>query len=376
MQTCDRARDRDPLGLDDVFRQPVPVVDRPVEELLGLLAEIVPVGSRSACSDPPAALAALRDLDFLLCAVHRREPLAYKTVPGLEPLLIRLGRSTRQPPRGTNTTYALCNPLDDRMRLFTGLREEHMFIRELAQGLRGLDDVLNRLAVLATHPVDSPEALEATGGLAPAWEPMVATTVMMLRRMPPEVFSGRIVPNFATLDIGGASYQGVTGAQNLNIAIDYLIWGVEMPADSRYHPYARTNLEQQLPAHRELVAEVLDRTDGASLLTHIERQLAAAPHGDWRTARTVLTHIADVLRRISTFRAVHRQLAALNLPLRATKTGSGGHTLDLLDLLAASTTKARRRTHALRHAAGDPGTAQRRRRGRVPRSAQRTEHGD
>ena len=282
------------------------------------------------------------------------------SVPGLEPLLVH-SATTREAP-AINTTYALCNPLDDRMRLFTGLREEHMFIRELAHGLRGLDDVLNRLAVLATDPVDSPAVLEAVSGLLPAWEPMIATTVAMLRRMPPEVFSGRIIPYFAALNIDGATYQGVTGAQNLNVAIDYVIWGIEVPADNRYHAYARTNLEEQLPAHRELVADVLDRTGGASLLTHIERQLAAAPGSDWHTARTVLVHIESFLRRISTFRAVHRRLAMLNLPLRETKAGSGGHTLDLLDLLAAFTTKARKRTHALRHLAGGPGAAPRQRR--------------
>ena len=73
-----------------------------------------------------------------------------------------------------------------------------------------------------------------------------------------EVFSGEIVSCFVPLDIGGACYQGVTGAQTLNVTIDYLLWGVESQDDT-YRAYAQANLGEQLPPHRELVAHAVDR---------------------------------------------------------------------------------------------------------------------
>ena len=85
-----------------------------------------------------------------------------------------------------------------------------------------------------------------------------------------------------------------------------------------------------------------------SLLTHIEHQLTGGAVRDPATADTVLQHLESLLRRIGTFRTAHRRLAELNLPLRPTPTGSGGHTMGLLDLLASSTLRARERARRLR----------------------------
>ena len=341
------ARSVDPLGLDSFFYHTAAVVEQPADVMLRRLETSVRDADESALDNTRAALAALRDLDFLLCAVHLADPFAYKAVSGLESLLVRLGQRTGQIPRGSNSTYGPCNPPDDRMRLFTGLPEERMFVRAIADGLRGLDGVLSGLATMAHHPVDSPTVVAAAGGLVPAWEPMIEASVKMLRGMPPEVFSGRIVPCFVPLDIAGATYQGITGAQSPNVGIDYLLWGVES-ADEEYRSYARTNLAEQLPPHRQLVAEVLERTGEASLLTHIERQLCTAPRRDLSAAAAVLTHLESLLRRIGTFRAAHRRLAELNMQRRTTQIGSGGHTVHLLDELTASTRQARHRVRALR----------------------------
>lgn len=343
----DAAREADPLELDSFFQRSLPVSRRPADELLERLAAVVREVDPSVCSEPVAGLAALRDLDFLLCSVHRARPAAYKEVTGLEELLGALGEAAGHNPRGSNTTYALCNPLDQRMRLFTGLPEERMFINELAAGLRGLDHVLHGLIAIVDHGVDSAEAAAAAETLVPAWEPMIGATVAMLRSMPPEVFSGEIMTSFIPLDIAGTEYQGVTGAQNLNIGIDWLLWGAGSTSTS-YTSYARTNLSEQLPAHIDLIANVLDRTRGATLLDHLERQLRHGPVADWAAADRVLLHLEGLLRRIGSFRAAHRRLADLNLPLRYTPTGSGGHTIDLLDELADATRQARQRVQALR----------------------------
>lgn len=350
MQILRSAHDLDPLGLDEFYRLGSPVMGRDVHALLDWLAGAVHRASSAsvdaALQTRPAALAALRDLEHILCAAHTAEPCSYKRVAGLEQLLQRLGTIAGHPPRGSSTTYFLANPLDERMRLFTGLDEERMFVTELAIGLQGLDDILCRLGVLVDSAIDTPEAAAATQDLSSLWEPMVGATVAMLRRMPPEVFSGRIVTCFIPLDIAGAQYQGITGAQVLNCGIDYLLWGVES-TNAMYLPYARTNLGEQLPRHRELIADIVDHAGGVSLLTHLERQLTAGVR-DGMTAAAVLEHLASLLRRISTFRKAHLRVAAMNLPLRETATGSGGHPIELLEMLAAATQQARERLRQLR----------------------------
>lgn len=346
--TCDTAQELDPLGLDSFFRRCGAVVRQRLDSLLGALT----AATREASGRPltlAEALAALRDFDFLLCAVELAEPLAYKRVPGLETLLQELGSTAGHIPRGSVLTYGLCNPLDERMRLFTGRGEERSFVTELTTGMRGLDTVLRGLIALADHPVDSSDAVAGAQQLEAAWEPMIKAAVAMLRTMPPEVFSGEIVSCFVPLDIGGTHYQGVTGAQTLNVTIDYLLWGVESQDDT-YRAYAQANLGDQLPPHRELVAHALDRTGGVSILTHIENQLAGGAVRDPVAAETVLQHLESLLRRIGTFRTAHRRLADLNLPLRPTPTGSGGHTVALLEILASSTFHARERARTLRGA--------------------------
>ena len=345
-----QAQSVDPFELDTFFRHTIAVVEEPLEKVLRQLNIIVRDTETSAFDSVPAALAALRDIDFLVCAVHLADPFAYKSVPGLESLLVRLGQRAGQIPRGSNSTYGPCNPPDERMRLFTGLPEERMFIHAIADGLRGLDGVLCGLATMAHNPVDSPPVVAAAGGLEPAWEPMIEASVRMLRGMPPEVFSGRIVPCFVPLDVAGTTYQGITGAQSPNVGIDYLLWGVES-ADDEYLSYARTNLSEQLPSHQQLIDEVLERTGGVSLLTHIERELSTATRLDVTAAAAVLAHLESLLRRIGTFRAAHRRLAELNMQRRTTQVGSGGHTLHLLDELGASTRQARHRVRVLRDAA-------------------------
>jgi Monodechloroaminopyrrolnitrin synthase PrnB len=347
MALYDSARAADPFNLDCYFRNEDPVMTQPPGVLVDRLAGAVRAPGTAISGERAEALAALRDLDFLVSAAHIGHPFAYKSVAGLEPLLKRLGRVAGHIPRGSNITYTLCNPTDARMRIFTGLPEERMFVRELAVGLHRLDDVLSALGVIAKGPVDSPAAAAAAKSLRPSWDPMIGAVVTMLRRMPPEIFSGRIVTCFVPLDIAGNRYQGVTGAQNVNVGIDYLLWGVESH-DADYLAYAATNLEEQLPQHRGIVTAALRHTGGMSLLTHIERQLSANSVQDRHNAEIVLNHVEILLRRISAFRSAHRRLADINLPLRESPTGSGGHTVDILDKLAVSTKDARYRAHSIR----------------------------
>lgn len=112
---------------------------------------------------------------------------------------------------------------------------------------------------------------------------------------------------------------------------------------------ARTSLRSPLP-HQQLISTFLDRTDGRTLLTFLDEQLSNPGFSARRieTADTVLSHIEALLRRISSFRAVHLRLAQDNLQLRPKPVGSGGHTAELLAQLAAMTGEARGRVQGMR----------------------------
>ena len=133
-----------------------------------------------------------------------------------------------------------------------------MFVRAIADGLRGLDGVLSGLATMAHHPVDSPTVVTPAGGLVPAWEPMIEALVKMLGGAAGGVF-GRIVPCFVPLR--SPAPTGDHRCAEPERLHRPLLWGVG--ERGRGIPFLRPDDLQQLPARIQLAAKVLERTGGS-----------------------------------------------------------------------------------------------------------------
>jgi monodechloroaminopyrrolnitrin synthase len=329
----------DPIGFDPIAQQlPKLIADKKLGEILRHLR--VAAAQPGLHDDPVVALAALRDLEFLLTVAHFLCPHSYKSLHGLEARLLHLGRVARHAPRGSVFTYGVCNPLDARMRTFTGTDEERLFIRGLHAALLGLDDVLKALSELSALPIDSADAAAHVTAMHEGWEPMVTAVVEMRRHMPPELFSGRIVPFFGSLDIAGHNYDGNTGAHMPTVAIDWILHGAES-ADPTYRRYVEHNLAALRPHQRRWVDNVLPAADSGALLSRLKAQIAAGVRNPAQAASN-MAGLQRLLARVGAFRKVHLRLAADNLPLRPSPTGSGGHDLSLLEDLTD-------RTHTARH---------------------------
>ena len=336
----------DPLGLDR-FLKVLPVVTEEgrLDPILVMLTRAVHRADAELLRQPEAALAGLRDLDFLIGSAHRIAAGSYKRVVGLEAFLDDLGRWADHAPRGCNFTYGLCNPPGDRMRRFTTTPEEPRFIRAIQDGTGQLDRILLALDAMSADPVDHADFAANAAHLAAWFDHMTAANRAMLRTMPPEVFTHRIVVFFGPLDINGRTYPGITGAQNHNCAIDYLLFGADS-SDPAYLGYASSNLGALSPFHRRLLRSSLERLGGGSLLARIGADLRRDDL-DAATASTSLRHLDRFLTAILSFRAVHRRLAVAHLPMRPRRTGSGGFDLGLLDLLIRDTRDARSRVRTM-----------------------------
>jgi Domain of unknown function (DUF1864) len=336
----------DPFGLDR-FLEVLPVLteERRLEPVLVVLTRAVHAADAAVLRRPEVAIAALRDLDFLINSAHRVSPGSYKRVPGLEPLLDDLGRWADHAPRGCNLTYGLLNPSDDRMRRFTTTVEETRFIHAIQEGARHLDHILLALDAMAASRVDDTVFAGHAARLAGWFDGMAAANKAVLRTMPPEVFARRIVVFFGPLDISGRTYPGITGAQTQNCAIDYLLFGAGS-SDPTYLDYARRSLAALSPFHRRLLRGGLECLGGASLLGRIEADLRRGDL-DAVTAAASLRHLDRFVTAILSFRAVHRRLAVANLPMRPTPKGSGGFDVGLLDLLIRQTCDARARVRTM-----------------------------
>jgi hypothetical protein len=292
-------------------------------------------------SVPMPALAALRDLDFLLCVVERRQPGSYRQVAGLEERLLRLGRVADHIPRGCNDTYGVINP-PGRLRTITGLPAEQLLIEGLRAGGVGLETVLAGLETIATDPRG---AGEAAAGLAGSWDPMVHAAVRMARMMPLQVFSHDIIPWLVPLEIGGTVYRAPTGAQFSNSLIDWVLWGVDAAAhDVTYRDYARAFMAETPRRHREAVERTLAATGGVSLLAALPDLLRTAGPA----AAAVLDGLAELVKRIGYFRAVHSKFAVTTLAMRAADVGSGMQNETQFGPLLGYTRRARERLRLVR----------------------------
>jgi Domain of unknown function (DUF1864) len=336
----------DPLGLDRFLKAlPELTENGRLEPILTMLTRAVHGADATALRKPEVAIAALRDLDFLISSAHRIAPGSYKRVTGLELLLDDLGRWADHTPRGCNFTYSLCNPPGERMRRFTTSGEETRFIHAIQEGTGDLDKILVALDTMTGRPVDD-IAFTATASLLAGWfDHMATASRSMMRSMPPDVFNRRIVVFFGALDINGRSYPGITGAQTHNCAIDYLLFGADS-SDPAYLDYATSNLAALSPFHRCLLRGGLERLGGTSLLGRIGADLRRGDL-DRSTTAASLQHLDRFVTAILSFRAVHRRLALAQLTIRPSGKGSGGFDLALLDLLIRYTRDARDRVRAM-----------------------------
>lgn len=333
----------------DKFMQSLPAVTSQgkLDPILAVLYQTVRDFNKETLSDIPSCLAALRDFDFLITCAHRIEKQSYKRIDGLEALLQDLGCSARHRPRGSNFTYGLFNPEDQRMRTFTGRTEERSFIHAVQRGTRYLDNSLLVLEKLASTMVTSCQFELLAQELVFQFESMIPAVVDVLRTVPPEVFSLKIVPFFSPLDIGGEMVPGITGAQIQNVVIDYIFFGMDID-DSDYLSYVQTNLAAMLPFHIRVLRRTTDQLHGTSLLSKVQRDVACNGAVDRDQATRSLMTVQHYLRRVLSFRHVHRKLASTNLPMRAQHRGSGGYGLDFLDYLINQTQEASRRVERMR----------------------------
>jgi len=330
----------DPLNIDS-FMKVLPDITRSkrMDLILNELKDIVIYFDNHIYDSVPHAFAALRDLDFIITSIHTIEANSYKKVRGLEEILEALGHTTNHSPRGCNFTYGLFNPQNDRMRTFTGLNEERRFIHAVHEGTKSLDESLLTLQELSILPIDSERFEILARTLTAQFDSMVPAVVDVMKSVPPEVFSLQIVTFFVALDVSGKLYTGITGAQIQNVAIDFLLYGVDLQ-DQRYLSYASRNLAAMLPFQKAIVYKTLQKLQCRSLLSKLDDDTLEGSLVNTDQAIKSLDSLQYFLKRILSFRWVHRKLAITNLPLRGTERGSGGYTLDFLEYLIYRTQEA------------------------------------
>ena len=326
----------DPLDLDHAMRElPNWNIHGLTDAILDRAGKsVTTAGKISARGD---AVAALRDLDFLAGSLVKHGIDPVQSVSGLETELLRLGAIAETVPRGTVYTYSVINPVDERMRTFTGSVEEKEFIGAVRVGTLALDQAVTNISC----SLESPDSAlsEALASSATNMDTMIASILKVREKVSPQFFTHEMRPFFDPLKIGGEKFTGAGGAQMQLIAVDRMLWGIDDSSED-YEAFYEENERYLTPAQRDSVNQFAQQGKGESLLTLFEKNPEKYPLS--------IEQAASLLRKIRKFRYPHRKVAQDNFNIRkAGSVGSGSYTTGILDVLIDKTEHAMHRLEAV-----------------------------
>ena len=274
------------------------------------------------------ALAGLRDLGFLASVLERHAVHACET-DSVAQALLALHETALEVPRDTFYSYGPRNPSGPRMRTFTTLPEERIFILSIAKAARCLPLCIGHLALGLGSALAAArsEVAECLTQAAMALESLVSALVRVKRTMSPSVFSAHLAPCFPDLEIAGRRYDGPSAAHLGVQIVDRLMFPAELTDRSDYEAYFALT-SQPLPQELRRIAERL--SDYPSLL-----ELAR----DGRLAdRASLASLRELFQQLYKFRVPHLRLARASFASRPSgSTGSGGYDTEMLETLTKFT---------------------------------------
>ncbi len=325
----------DPLGADQFFIEQLPQFNmmKLTGELIATAKRYMPDINTLTDLGPSHAKAIMRDLGFIAASLAAHG-IDLSAIPNLESLLLSLSKILNEVPRDTVTTYGVRNSLDQRMRTFTGIPEEHLFIRSVVDTINTLPACLVALDIAQQEDPGRSTFLECLQEANFHLQTMVRSITAVKRQITPEVFSFQLRPFFPPLIVGDKKYLAPGGAQLALLIIDVMTYGSHrLSVDEVYKAYVEDNEQYLPPEYRAYLAQVKTRP---SLVKQVCKRCQEIC-GDVQMAYKLLHSLDSLLALLHTvlkFRFPHKKLARDNMLIRPSNSvGSGGYDATILDVL-------------------------------------------
>ncbi|WP_268905930.1 monodechloroaminopyrrolnitrin synthase PrnB family protein [Citreicoccus inhibens] len=338
----------DPLNAVATLRRlPVLNQQRDVPGVLALLQGLLPKLELAERWEFLDAAAAMRDIGFFLGSLKRHGHEPVEVVPGLEPILLALARTTQLPPRETLLHVTVWNPSADHLeRRYTTCADEIHLLESVRISMAALDAAILRTVDLHDVSLDSAEFAPRCDEITELLKKMVDSIVYAYRNISPRNFMHELRPYYEPIRVGGQSYLGPGAVEMPLFVLEHVLWGARSE-HANYKDFKETYLPYVLPRFRDIYRQFLHQP---SVLDRVLEQVGSPPAltERHRAGLKALDKIFDVLLR---FRAPHVKLAeqAYLAEREAHSVGSGGYAPSMLDELLALTREARLRlTLALR----------------------------
>ena len=338
-----RVQELDPLSLDSFLENSLHIANKTgnVQGIVDVVNFLDLTPSTLARFSLEESLAAVRDLNMIFSSL-RRHNYDFKQNNKIEQALILLANRTNEVPTDTVFSYGTRNPQGPRIRTFTSLPEEKLFIGSFKEGMVKLPIAIKALEGLTNLRIDDARFGENIKLAQGAFEEMVTAIVKVRKTITPELFTNELRPYFEPKSVDGKTYQAPGGAQMPIVLIDQLLWGSSVD-EEMYKHYFNENM-QYLPVFLRKKADMFSQIKPiVDRINEDLKNLSVYNTAALAIVQQSLTSILSLLLFIEKFRIPHMKIAEENIRIRPKgSVGSGGYDTVILKFLLDHTTESKR----------------------------------
>ena len=296
-------------------------------EIIQLLYRTLPVPDTLDRYSYEESIAAMRDLGIFIGILkkHGIEPVA--VIPELEYVLLVLMVKTDLPPRDTLLHYTVWNPDGDRMRTYTGLRDERCLIESVKIAMPQLMEAITQMEILHNRELDIASFVRICGEVREKMEAMVKGIVHAKRNVSPAIFANELRFYYDPIKVDyNKDYIGPGAVEMPMFVFDHLLWSSDS-TDAAYTSFK----EGYLPYNLHFIRDIYNRFKGKpSLLSVIEQNIREQPSAENYQAAQAVLELCTILK---SFRMPHKKLAEesyAHSEEHHRSKGSGGYSTDIL----------------------------------------------
>jgi monodechloroaminopyrrolnitrin synthase len=318
----------DPLGFDDkIVLLHKLNREKNTKDIVQFLYKLLPYPATLENYGYEESIAAMRDLGFVLGILKKHGIEPVEVVPELEYVLLVLMVKTDLPPRDTLLHYTVWNPSGERLRTYTGLKDEVALIESVKIALPSLMEAIVQLESVHEQKLSGQEFEKNCQTLREKMEGMVRAVVHAKKNVSPEVFSNELRFYFDPIKVDYAKpYIGPGAVEMPMFLFDHLLWS----SDCNNSEYSKFK-EGYLPYNLRFIREIYWKfNEKPSLVTRVLTQLQEQSTEEHFSAAQAVLDLCTVLK---SFRMPHKKMAEEaykhNDEAHRDK-GSGGYSVNIL----------------------------------------------
>lgn len=319
----------DPIGFDKKigllhsFNQ-----KKMTREIIQMMYDLLPLPEALENFTYEDSIAAMRDLGIFIGILKRNGIEPVEVVPELEYVLLVLMVKTNLPPRDTLLHYTSWNPTNDRVRTYTGLKDEKYLIESVKMAMPDLFSAIIELEKLHCIALTDPLFAIQCQHVQEKISVMVKGIVHAKRNVSPAVFANELRFYYDPIKVDyGKDYIGPGAVEMPMFVFDHLLWSCDC-SDEEYAKFKEGYLLYNLGFIGDIYWKFKNQP---SLLSIALEKLKDKPCADVLRSVYQIQQLGNILK---SFRMPHKKLAE-NAYAHGEEhnktTGSGGYAPTILE---------------------------------------------